>query len=140
MANSGFPPRWRRNPPGGVNTRFRQIFPKNCMKLKEFCPPCSLRSANVLVDTIIIPKNILLHVFIRIFQMTFFYYVKINSKSTMAIFVEQHHTFPLPPRTGSHLLPQHTGTTVYAQASGTNPTGMHSCLRIQLLSIFGMFS
>ena len=27
------------NPPGGANIRFRQNFPKNCMKLKEFGPP-----------------------------------------------------------------------------------------------------
>ena len=33
---------------------------------------------------------------------------------------------PPPPRTGPPP-PPHMGTTVYAQAGGTHPTGMHSC-------------
>ena len=34
--SGGFPPRWGRQPPGGGNIWFCQIFPKNCMKLKKF--------------------------------------------------------------------------------------------------------
>ena len=39
VAYPGFPRGVGANSTGGANIRFCQIFPKNCMKLKEFGPP-----------------------------------------------------------------------------------------------------